>query len=287
MLLINPEWLEHYKYSEIKKIVSDIYQKFPDPTHFWNGTYELNSVSTILSQVNDVNIKELDKKINVENKKQYYCNPEMVNIQGKSIPLYKRFILIYKQFHDHFRKYFSIKTNYDILYYKNKYEEDYIILENYPLLNQNYYGNYNNNVLNIILFGDIDKKENKFHIKGIFDYLNKGFLNSEIKNLITYDTYGKAYYLNDRTVFNNHDKNDLISPIFSKDNIIGSYYKYENVDYNKCINYMAYYNNKLLQNIIYLYINEKEINNNIKGTSFKDVKSKFSKILKKNIIMKN
>ena len=155
VFLINPEWLEYYKYSEIKNIVNEIYQKFAGHTQFWNKSYELNSVSTILSQVNDDKIKELEKNINIENKKQYYCNPEIVNIQGKPIPLYKRFILIYEQFHDHFRKYFSIKTNYDILYYKNEYEEDYIILENYRLLNQNYYGNYNNNVLNIILFGDI------------------------------------------------------------------------------------------------------------------------------------
>ena len=82
----------------------------------------------------------------------------MVNIQGKPIPLYKRFIVINEQLHGHFHKYFSIKTNYDILYYQKEHEGDYIILENYPLSNQNY-GNYNNNALNIILFGVIDKKE--------------------------------------------------------------------------------------------------------------------------------
>ena len=34
VFLINPEWLEYYKYSEIKKIVNEIYQKFPDSTQF-------------------------------------------------------------------------------------------------------------------------------------------------------------------------------------------------------------------------------------------------------------
>ena len=270
--LINPEWLEFYQYNKIQKIVNDIYQKFPDSSQFWNMTYELNSLSKIFSQINEDKIKELDKKINIKNKNQFHSNHELINIQGKLIPLYKNFILINEELYVHFHKYFSIKINYNIRYYHKEKEGDYIILENY--------GSF----LNIILFGIIDKKENKFHIKGIFNYMSKELLINEISDLIN---YGISYYLSDKTVLNNHDKNDLISPIFSNDEIIGSYYKYENYDYNKCFNYMEYYNNQQLKNIIYLYINEKSIKNKIKGTSFNNeeyylIKKQVLKHLEKN-----
>ena len=250
--------MESYKYSKIQNIVNGI---FRGSNQFGNKTYELNTISTIVSQINEDTLKEIDKKINIENQNSFYCSYELINIQGKAIPLYKSFILINEKLNEHFQKYFLIKPNYEILHYKKGIDGDYIILENYPSSNQNY------PYLNIILFGIIQKNECKFDIKGIFDYFSNESLNIEKNDLIN---YGHLYYLSGRTVLNHYDKKDLISPIFLNDEIVGNYYKYEKCDYNKCINYMAYYNNKLLQNIIYLYINEKEINNNIKGTSFKD-----------------
>ena len=202
VFLINPQWLEFYKYSKIQNIVNDTFQKFQGSNHFWNMAYELNSISTILSQINEDKLKEIDEKINIENQNPFYCVPELLNIQGKDIPLYKSFILINKKLNEHFQKYFSIKPSYEIFHYQKGNEGDYIIIENYPSSNQNYPS------LNIILFGIIKKNECKFHIKGIFDYFNNESLNIEKNDLINY--YGYSYYSSGRTVLNHHDKKDLM-----------------------------------------------------------------------------
>ena len=262
VILIEPKWLGNYNYEDIMSLVYNAYQKI-DPNkafQFWNGNYDLNSLSTIISLIKEDKLKALEEKVKTETKIPFFSQPELVDIQGKYLPLYKKFALANEHMFKFFQKYFSIQNyKHDIQYYKKEKEGQLIILENYPFSVQNN-GIVNNNV-NIILYGISETKEYKFHIYYIFDFPSKELLNSEIKVMIN---YGINSYLYDRTVMNHQDKKDIISPIFLNDEIIGNCYKYTHDDYNKYINYMMYCYNVQLKNVLYLYINEKSIKSKMK-----------------------
>ena len=102
--------------------------------------------------------------------------------------------------------------------------------------------------------GIIDKKLNKFTIQHIFDFNDKNILEKELQVILNYTI---PNYIYNKTCFSPQNKNDIFSPIFDNDNIIGNYYQYkENYDYRNCANYLNYLDNEKIKKIIYLYINE-------------------------------
>ena len=73
-----------------------------------------------------------------------------------------------------------------------------------------------------ILYGKIDKNKNIFDIKYIFTFNSESSVNTEITTIKT----NIENYIKNSTVFISNNPNDLISPIFSGNNIIGTVYKY-------------------------------------------------------------
>ena len=101
-----------------------------------------------------------------------------------------------------------------------------------------------------ILYGKIDKNKNIFDIKYIFTFNSESSVNTEITTIKT----NIENYIKNSTVFISNNPNDLISPIFSGNNIIGTVYKYSpDNDYSKNVDYTKYIKNPSLSRFITLY----------------------------------
>ena len=162
----------------------------------------------------------------------------------------------------YFPEYFGISLpNNSISYLPKKEEEDFIIMENFPIFN------FENRSINenLIIFGKYDKEKKSYDIKYIFEYNNAKILNEELKYIINLEIKD---YIKSRTKFDKDIEYDYISQIILNDKIIGNCYKYEeNFDYNKCYNPSKYFNNERLLLIIYLYTNQVYIKNKFENSN--------------------
>ena len=76
--------------------------------------------------------------------------------------------------------------------------------------------------------------------------------------------YSIPNYIYNKTCLSPQKENEVFSPIFDNNQVIGNYYQYkENYDYRNCANYLNYLNNEKIKKIIYLYTNELLIRNKI------------------------
>jgi len=260
--LINPDWLKKYETKEIKNFVDN---KWDQINRSWNYTYDFNSLSKIIPLFNDSNkLKKLDSKINIEHKYFPLNYPEIVKLIDKYIHFYrKNFILINSKIFALFQTYFGItQTNDDIYYIHTKEGGDIIIIKNSIInLPQGQI-----NTKNLILFGIIDKKENKYNITHIFDYKDKNIIENELQII---KNNSIKNYIYSRTALKSQNSNDISSPIFDdKNQIIGNYYFYKkNFDYTDCNPYYKCLNNELIKNLFDIYRNESYINHRIKSNS--------------------
>jgi hypothetical protein len=137
---------------------------------------------------------------------------------------------------------------------------------------------------NIILIGKMNNEYDIYDIEYILEFFsNNIFLNE--KNLIANNIDN---YIKSKFVFNDKNKNDFISPLFSKNELIGYCYKYmPNIDYSNCINYFCYLDHKKFTSALYIYYNyqrrEKMLNiNNINVTKdFYLINKKYVEEIKK------
>jgi len=260
--LINTDWLKKCETKEIKNFIDN---KWDQINRSWNYTYDFNSLSKIIPLFNDSNkLKKLDSKINIEHKYFPLNNPEIVKLIDKYIHFYrKNFILVNDKIFVLFQKYFGVtQTNDDLSYIHTKEGRDIIIIKNSIInLPQGQI-----NTRNIILFGIIDKKENKYNIEYIFDYKDKNILETELQIIKANNIHN---YIYNRTVIKSQNSNDISSPIFDdKNQIIGNYYFYKkNFDYTDCNPYYKYLNNELIKNLFDIYGNEFYIKQRIKSNS--------------------
>ena len=112
-----------------------------------------------------------------------------------------------------------------------------------------------------ILFGNINNKENLFNIKFIFDFEHSNILNNELNYLMKNEI---KEYIKNKTLFNEKNESDTISPIFDNDNEIGYCYKYySNIQYLNYNNFYDYKNSNLLK-AIKIYIYYRKFSNKIK-----------------------
>ena len=108
--------------------------------------------------------------------------------------------------------------------------EDFIVLGGCPIFNQQ---NQVNNQ-NYILAGIIKKEENKFDIQYIFDYKDNNILGNEMKLLLQYNI---PNYIYNKTVFSPQSNQEMISPIFDNNHLIGNCYRYsKDYNYKNCFN---------------------------------------------------
>ena len=121
----------------------------------------------------------------------------------------------------------------------------------------------------IIFIGNLNKKKISYNIDLILDFQHKDDFNHELNILIK---IGFDKYCILKLLFNEGIKKDYIFPIFSNDKIIGYAYLYNSKikDYSnfKLIDYNSYLKNRVLNNIISLYLYYKQLKQ-INNKSFK------------------
>ena len=257
--LINPEWLEQYKYKKIKSLVLE---KSNEIIKLWNYSYNLNSLSKIISYLNkEKKLQKYEDNMNFDNQ-IHNPNSDPIALQDKYIDIYKKFVIVNDQIFKLFQIYFKLPPTNEEIFYIHRQGEDFIILKNHQQ-NQNQVNNQN-----YILAGIIKIEENKFEIQYIFDYKDQTIIDNEMKILLQYNI---PNYIYNKTGISPQGNKEMISPIFDNNNLIGYCYKYsKNYDYKNCFNYANYLSNNQLWTVIYLYINDFSIKTKLKNLNYND-----------------
>ena len=210
--LINPQWLEQYNYKGIKSLVD---KKSNEIIQIFDLSYDLISISKIIPLFDYKKLKKCDTYMNSNIEVPFKVPLESLELQNKYIYLSKQFILLNEKIFILIQKYFGISKKNDEVYYTRKNAEgDLIIFKNYRIYNNN--SQHQNNEQNLILFGNINKTENNYNIKYIFDYNNKSILEKELQIIMQYNIQD---YIYNRTCINPQNKNDFFSPIFDENKL--------------------------------------------------------------------
>ena len=256
--LINPEWLELYNYKKIESLIGK--KTFKEISNL----NDIRSIPQIIKTLNEDKLQSIDDKIdnNINVTINFNSKSEKFKIIDRYLLLFKNFLPVNIEIAKYFPEYFGISLpNNSISYLSKKEEEDFIIMDNFPIFN------FENRSINenLIIFGKYNKEKKSYDIKYIFEYNNAKILNEELKYIINLEIKD---YIKSRTKFDKDIEYDYISQIILNDKIIGNCYKYEeNFDYNKCYNPSKYFNNERLLLIIYLYTNQVYIKNKFENSN--------------------
>ena len=255
--LINLQWLEQYKYKDIISLVS---KKSNEITKLWSYTYDLNSLSKIIPYLNKENkLQQYNSSMNFDNP-IHNPNSEPIVLQDKYIDIYRKFVIVNEQVFKLLKIYFKLpQTSEEIFYIHKNGQEDLIILKNHPIVNQQNRQNqvnYQNSIFSGII-KNIKTEENEFDIKYIFDYKDMNILVNEINILSQYNI---PNYILNITGLSPQNNNEMISPIFDNNKLIGNCFRYKNdFKYKDYINYFNILSNNQLCTVIYLYSNNVSI----------------------------
>ena len=258
--LMNPEWLKEYKYNEIKEKVlrilnSRVYQ--------WDLSYNIDSISNIIQYFDQEELKKFEEKVSKNRNVSFFPSLNPIQLLNKYIDSYKKFVLINDKMYDHFKRSFKISFINDNIYHIYKSPNiDFLCFQNYQSKNQ-----YNlNNIQNYILIGNINREESKFGVSYILDYNDKNIIEKEMQYFIQRDFQN---YIQNKICLSN--PNEIFSPIFDNNQIIGNYYNIsKGFDPKKCVNYSNLLSNNQLWANIYLYYNEITIARKLKNPSIID-----------------
>ena len=222
----------NYQYDKLYSIIQqdEKIKEFIEGYNHSKNSVDLNAINYLISASSIENLKEID--IGIKNISSSYYEPEeqCININNKEIFLPKEFIIIDEQIYELLKKNFKINLSNTHDYFK---KNDNIILK----LNSK----------NIILLLNTTNNTYSYNIKYIFEYIKH--IEEEFNEIYS---KGIEEYMKQKTIFNENNINDCISPIFSGNNIIGNCYKYA-YDYTNCINYSDYLSNENLQKVLKLY----------------------------------
>ena len=184
-------------------------------------------IDDIISNLNEQRIKDFDQKLKKDNIKSIISdiNNETLYWIDKSINIYKDFILVYQNVYDYIKNNFDNSINLQNIYYTSHKSGDIITIET--------------SVQHTILIGKLNTEQNFFEIKYILEFnSNKSFENE--RNIII-EGGDIDNYIETKMIFDKNNKNDYISPIFSKNEFIGYCYIYkQNIKYKDCINYYEF-----------------------------------------------
>ena len=213
-LINNKLLINNYKYKEIKSLITknNEIKEFIKGIDFSNFSYDSLTFNNIVLQLDPKILEEIDKYISSSNILTYSLKPNHENLilpKNKNIKIYKEFIMINELIFNIFKINFGLYSNdLDIVYnYKNG---DILSIFEYPQ--------------NLILFGNIDSKNDFFNIQYILDYKEKEILKNELEKI---KISGIENYINENAVFSKiNQDNDHTSPIFSTTKIIGYCVKY-------------------------------------------------------------
>ena len=251
--LINKKYLDAFNLDNIIKLIYEN-NKFKNISK--NNLDD--SLEFIDTMINTLYYYDKDKINNIldrikTNKIEYKANFEITKFYKSNKKIYKDFFLVSKNIYNYFQQNFKIKLN-DL-------HISFISINNKDILIDN--------AQFIIFVGNLNKKKISYNIDLILDFQHKNEFNHELNILIK---IGFDKYCILKLLFNEGIKKDYIFPIFSNDKIIGYAYLYNSKikDYSnfKLIDYNSYLKNRVLNNIISLYLYYKQLKQ-INNKSFK------------------
>jgi len=255
VFLFNPKWLKKYEFNEIKNVINNnqFFIHNIKNIHTTNLLNNTNYIDDLLLKSNiDKNVlNKFEQNIsNMPNDYEYKAseiNIQLINNNNKII-IYKDFIILDQLTYVLLQRNFNLDINYQPIKFVSNNNWEIMVI--------------NNNYQHIILLGNYNKSINIFRIKYILDFSCSLNLAKEY-NYIKVNKIEK--YIKSRLVFSNNNNTDLISPIFSDNEIIGYGYKYKEGinDYSPYFDYSIFLSNTQLINMIYLYYNEIKINQEI------------------------
>ena len=260
--LINLDWLEQYEYKKINSFIKENneVQNYLKNNNNLNFNKIFDSIDNIITDKKF--LMDIDKNIiNKTNTISFNANFENLDLIDKKIKIYKNFILINQEILNKFNNYFisSISSsNWNNLNYYFSQNKDILEIDENPQFTH--------------LVGNLDTESNTFIIDYILEFNSSTIFYNEKKEVIK----GIENYIKCRTVFNEKKTNDYVSPIFSKNEILGYCYRYlTNIDYNSSKKYLNYESNEILLNVINLYFNYQRINEKMKRKSKNIEKEKY------------
>ena len=244
--LINKNFLKQFNLYEIKEPIlkNDNIISLLKDININDLSNDFLVIDNIINLLGEDKLKEIDKKIAGIKIKNFYPNEKEITLPKKKIKIFEDFIILNDKLTKLFETILEIKFN---LWEFNSFfinQKDIILV--------------NNNNQHTMLVGKINNNNLNYNIEMILDYDNYEILFNLVNeiNKIGYETYIKNHL-----IFNEENKDDLFSPIFSDKDIIGNGYKYNSSinNYSKYTNYSNFLNSEVLKKGLSLYINYKEI----------------------------
>ena len=267
IFLINKKFLEKIDYFKVEKIFenkininrykNDLALLEYEIININEGEYKkLNNVEITIEEeelnkikLNENNIKNIENDIK---KKKFEFKDESKEItiyNNKKLKIYDQFLLVDSSLYYYFKENFKINSD----------DQNFL----FKFVNQKAILKKNNNTQFLLFIINFNTKQ--CSIEYILDYNKSEDMEKEFNDLIN---SGIEKYFNEKLMFNKENNNDdIISPIFSKEDIIGYGYKYS-PDFQekfKVDNNLKYLKNETtLMKLLSLYSYYKKIDEKLK-----------------------
>ena len=246
-----------YRYEEILSLLTENKQimKLVEEINNLSYLFGPNNFEEIISQLNQDQLLKIDKEVQNMNlsTKNWEARPDLLILKGKNINIYKEFILVKEKIFNEIKSKLSLSTSQKTFYYTYN-DGDILIIPDQD----------------IIYFGNINNESHLFNIRYILEYKNHYNLDEAIKLI---QKIGIKNYKKERTIFNEENNQDLVSPIFGGryEYLIGNLYIYfPGFIYDKMKDYLNYVNNENLTKILNLYDYYDEFKQKIKEKNNKE-----------------
>ena len=241
--LMNYNSLLKYKFEEINILINSNHEikNFLEEINDPQSPYDPEILEKIISKLDIDKMKKIDEQIKSVDFSRINLEAKADKIlleNGKNIFVYKEFILITEKIFNVIKNKLSLNSNAKSIYYA--YNNGDIFTINEKSNSSIFFGNYN-------------KNSHLFNLRYILNFDKEESLNKELKFLLN---YGIEQYKEEKTIFNEENNKDLISPIYDGNYEIGSFYKYRpGINYgNITLGYnIKDINNKKLDLVLKLY----------------------------------
>ena len=261
--LINKNFIDKYmeKYEEIKNLINGCVWLITNDIHNIsdnNLPCNLKYLDNIVSKLNNKLLIKIDKEIKEKNV-EISLNPKYnaITLFDKQIKIFKEYILVNEHIFNYINNIFDNLINQENIDYLSHKYHDIITIENKSQ--------------NTIFIIKKNNENNTNEMEYILDFNSYTDYIKEKKNLINCHIDN---YINNKTFFLNK-KSDVISPIFSKNDVIGYCYKYiTSLNYKSYINHYDYISKESLNISINLYFNYQKIKEKIKSRQKSLIKEK-------------
>ena len=255
VFLMNKDWLFQYQYEKINSLIEKndkIKTNLNNQTPL-NLSIDSNQMNDVISSLDYKELSKIDEYISnlqTDSNIPIEAKKEKLKLKdNKVISVYNNFIMINNEITQIFSKYFSIPFNCDSISYASHIDGDIICINK---VGKQY----------SILFGKYNSEDFSFEIDYIFDFNYNFYLENESKDLMNKKI---KEYIKEKTVFNDNNIKDILSPIFGISDIIGYCYKHSSKTNNIYdFDYFDYLSNDNLFKAIRLYFFYREFSDKIK-----------------------